>query len=72
MIVNDWGQRFSQKNFLDRHKVIHSGEKPTECYDSEKSIICKSDLATQASICALEKQFHANILKRRFYQKVHL
>jgi len=66
------GKIFSNNGNRNRHRTVHSGDRPFKCELCGKTFSQRSHVSTHQTVHTGEKQYECHICNRRFSQKAHL
>ncbi|XP_073454935.1 uncharacterized protein [Aquarana catesbeiana] len=66
------GKVLGSKWTLDKHLLIHTGQRPFPCNECEKSFSCKNHLDAHKRSHTGERPFPCNQCDRRFFNQQHL
>jgi KRAB domain-containing zinc finger protein len=63
---------FSQRQYLSKHKKVHTGEKPYQCDVCQKKFSDSSNLTRHKRIHTGEKPYECDLCPKKFPQASHL
>nr|XP_042908191.1 zinc finger protein 2 homolog [Parasteatoda tepidariorum] len=71
-VCNICNRQFGRKSSLNRHYVIHTGERPYSCTECGKNFAQKDNLKTHLRSHTGERPFVCNFCPKRFSSKQHM